>query len=169
MCECEHWGIQLKFFQTASKHSRSQRLTSSTSKVINRSSDICSPHSSERSSARALDIKSNFSVVVCVSCRLFNLTLKKLIMLKELDKDLTSVVIAVKLQVRDVSRSTRWNTRHLKPAVHGGWIFMEALFWKCMKRKRFCKATLKITHTDPCEQSMSHNWVITTTELDDGH
>ncbi|XP_030194679.1 phosphofurin acidic cluster sorting protein 1 isoform X4 [Gadus morhua] len=30
--------------------------------------------------------------------RLFNLTLKKLIMLKELDKDLTSVVIAVKLQ-----------------------------------------------------------------------
>ncbi|XP_035770100.1 phosphofurin acidic cluster sorting protein 1-like [Neolamprologus brichardi] len=31
--------------------------------------------------------------------RLFNLTLKKLIMLKELDKDLTSVVIAVKLQV----------------------------------------------------------------------
>uniref|UniRef100_A0A3Q4G4N6 Phosphofurin acidic cluster sorting protein 1 n=1 Tax=Neolamprologus brichardi TaxID=32507 RepID=A0A3Q4G4N6_NEOBR len=39
--------------------------------------------------------------------RLFNLTLKKLIMLKELDKDLTSVVIAVKLQVRDVSRSTR--------------------------------------------------------------
>uniref|UniRef100_A0A669BAL1 Phosphofurin acidic cluster sorting protein 1 n=1 Tax=Oreochromis niloticus TaxID=8128 RepID=A0A669BAL1_ORENI len=37
-------------------------------------------------------------VVVCVSCRLFNLTLKKLIMLKELDKDLTSVVIAVKLQ-----------------------------------------------------------------------
>lgn len=32
--------------------------------------------------------------------RLFNLTLKKLIMLKELDKDLTSVVIAVKLQVR---------------------------------------------------------------------
>lgn len=35
--------------------------------------------------------------------RLFNLTLKKLIMLKELDKDLTSVVIAVKLQVRDVA------------------------------------------------------------------
>uniref|UniRef100_A0A6Q2XBA3 Phosphofurin acidic cluster sorting protein 1 n=1 Tax=Esox lucius TaxID=8010 RepID=A0A6Q2XBA3_ESOLU len=33
----------------------------------------------------------------CLS-RLFNLTLKKLIMLKELDKDLTSVVIAVKLQ-----------------------------------------------------------------------
>uniref|UniRef100_G3Q5I6 Phosphofurin acidic cluster sorting protein 1 n=1 Tax=Gasterosteus aculeatus aculeatus TaxID=481459 RepID=G3Q5I6_GASAC len=32
------------------------------------------------------------------SCVLFNLTLKKLIMLKELDKDLTSVVIAVKLQ-----------------------------------------------------------------------
>ncbi|MBN3289893.1 PACS1 protein, partial [Polypterus senegalus] len=31
--------------------------------------------------------------------RLFSLTLKKLIMLKELDKDLTSVVIAVKLQV----------------------------------------------------------------------
>uniref|UniRef100_H3CPR5 Phosphofurin acidic cluster sorting protein 1 n=1 Tax=Tetraodon nigroviridis TaxID=99883 RepID=H3CPR5_TETNG len=31
--------------------------------------------------------------------RLFNLTLKKLIMLKELDKDLTSVVIAVKLQI----------------------------------------------------------------------
>ncbi|XP_051755144.1 phosphofurin acidic cluster sorting protein 1-like isoform X1 [Ctenopharyngodon idella] len=30
--------------------------------------------------------------------RLFNLTLKKLVMLKELDKDLTSVVIAVKLQ-----------------------------------------------------------------------
>ncbi|MEQ2220724.1 Phosphofurin acidic cluster sorting protein 1, partial [Ilyodon furcidens] len=30
--------------------------------------------------------------------QLFNLTLKKLIMLKELDKDLTSVVIAVKLQ-----------------------------------------------------------------------
>ncbi|GAA6070899.1 phosphofurin acidic cluster sorting protein 1 isoform X3 [Tachysurus ichikawai] len=29
---------------------------------------------------------------------LFNLTLKKLVMLKELDKDLTSVVIAVKLQ-----------------------------------------------------------------------
>uniref|UniRef100_A0A7N8YIC9 Phosphofurin acidic cluster sorting protein 1 n=1 Tax=Mastacembelus armatus TaxID=205130 RepID=A0A7N8YIC9_9TELE len=37
-------------------------------------------------------------VFLCVSCRLFNLTLKKLIMLKELDKDLTSVVIAVKLQ-----------------------------------------------------------------------
>uniref|UniRef100_A0A4W5KQ49 Phosphofurin acidic cluster sorting protein 1/2 N-terminal C2 domain-containing protein n=1 Tax=Hucho hucho TaxID=62062 RepID=A0A4W5KQ49_9TELE len=33
-----------------------------------------------------------------VFSRLFNLTLKKLIMLKELDKDLTSVVIAVKLQ-----------------------------------------------------------------------
>lgn len=32
--------------------------------------------------------------------RLFSLTLKKLIMLKEMDKDLNSVVIAVKLQVR---------------------------------------------------------------------
>lgn len=32
-------------------------------------------------------------------CRLFSLTLKKLIMLKEMDKDLSSVVIAVKLQV----------------------------------------------------------------------
>lgn len=31
--------------------------------------------------------------------RLFSLTLKKLIMLKEMDKDLNSVVIAVKLQV----------------------------------------------------------------------
>lgn len=37
---------------------------------------------------------------LCLCYRLFNLTLKKLIMLKELDKDLTSVVIAVKLQVR---------------------------------------------------------------------
>uniref|UniRef100_A0A8C1NJ68 Phosphofurin acidic cluster sorting protein 1 n=1 Tax=Cyprinus carpio TaxID=7962 RepID=A0A8C1NJ68_CYPCA len=37
------------------------------------------------------------SLCVCV-CVLFNLTLKKLVMLKELDKDLTSVVIAVKLQ-----------------------------------------------------------------------
>uniref|UniRef100_A0A3P8XM62 Phosphofurin acidic cluster sorting protein 1 n=1 Tax=Esox lucius TaxID=8010 RepID=A0A3P8XM62_ESOLU len=38
--------------------------------------------------------------IISSSClsRLFNLTLKKLIMLKELDKDLTSVVIAVKLQ-----------------------------------------------------------------------
>uniref|UniRef100_A0A9J8BWN0 Phosphofurin acidic cluster sorting protein 1 n=1 Tax=Cyprinus carpio carpio TaxID=630221 RepID=A0A9J8BWN0_CYPCA len=36
-------------------------------------------------------------VLNCVG-RLFNLTLKKLVMLKELDKDLTSVVIAVKLQ-----------------------------------------------------------------------
>lgn len=32
-------------------------------------------------------------------CRLLSLTLKKLVMLKELDQDLTSVVIAVKLQV----------------------------------------------------------------------
>lgn len=39
-------------------------------------------------------------------CRLFNLTLKKLIMLKELDKDLTSVVIAVKLQVRQNHRNS---------------------------------------------------------------
>lgn len=31
--------------------------------------------------------------------RLFSLTLKKLVMLKEMDKDLSSVVIAVKLQV----------------------------------------------------------------------
>uniref|UniRef100_A0AAY4A7T5 Phosphofurin acidic cluster sorting protein 1 n=1 Tax=Denticeps clupeoides TaxID=299321 RepID=A0AAY4A7T5_9TELE len=37
------------------------------------------------------------SLPSCVP-RLFNLTLKKLVMLKELDKDLTSVVIAVKLQ-----------------------------------------------------------------------
>lgn len=40
----------------------------------------------------------NSSLLVFVY-RLFNLTLKKLVMLKELDKDLTSVVIAVKLQV----------------------------------------------------------------------
>uniref|UniRef100_A0A673W4R7 Phosphofurin acidic cluster sorting protein 1 n=1 Tax=Salmo trutta TaxID=8032 RepID=A0A673W4R7_SALTR len=38
------------------------------------------------------------SLSLLSSSRLFNLTLKKLIMLKELDKDLTSVVIAVKLQ-----------------------------------------------------------------------
>lgn len=31
--------------------------------------------------------------------RLFTVTLKKLVMLQELDRDLTSVVIAVKLQV----------------------------------------------------------------------
>uniref|UniRef100_A0A672PS15 Phosphofurin acidic cluster sorting protein 1 n=1 Tax=Sinocyclocheilus grahami TaxID=75366 RepID=A0A672PS15_SINGR len=35
---------------------------------------------------------------ISLSILLFNLTLKKLVMLKELDKDLTSVVIAVKLQ-----------------------------------------------------------------------
>lgn len=46
---------------------------------------------------------SNKSSFLCFVSRLFNLTLKKLIMLKELDKDLTSVVIAVKLQVRDIS------------------------------------------------------------------
>jgi len=34
------------------------------------------------------------------SCRLLSLTLKKLVILKELDRDLTSVVIAVKLQVK---------------------------------------------------------------------
>ncbi len=42
----------------------------------------------------------SYDVLNCVG-RLFNLTLKKLVMLKELDKDLTSVVIAVKLQVID--------------------------------------------------------------------
>lgn len=45
-----------------------------------------------------------FAPVFVFIYRLFNLTLKKLIMLKELDKDLTSVVIAVKLQVRDNKR-----------------------------------------------------------------
>lgn len=56
----------------------------------------------------------------CVD-RLFNLTLKKLVMLKELDKDLTSVVIAVKLQVID-SRSSRLtgNINHLN--AHSGLI-----------------------------------------------
>ncbi len=47
----------------------------------------------------------SYDVFNCVG-RLFNLTLKKLVMLKELDKDLTSVVIAVKLQVIDSRSST---------------------------------------------------------------
>lgn len=38
-------------------------------------------------------------VFLKIFSRLFSLTLKKLVMLKEMDKDLNSVVIAVKLQV----------------------------------------------------------------------
>lgn len=47
------------------------------------------------------EMSSNHNFAFFPPYRLFNLTLKKLIMLKELDKDLTSVVIAVKLQVWD--------------------------------------------------------------------
>uniref|UniRef100_A0AAY4A7S6 Phosphofurin acidic cluster sorting protein 1 n=1 Tax=Denticeps clupeoides TaxID=299321 RepID=A0AAY4A7S6_9TELE len=53
------------------------------------------------------------SLPSCVP-RLFNLTLKKLVMLKELDKDLTSVVIAVKLQ--GSKRILRSNEILLSPA-----------------------------------------------------
>uniref|UniRef100_A0A8C1EIN2 Phosphofurin acidic cluster sorting protein 1a n=1 Tax=Cyprinus carpio carpio TaxID=630221 RepID=A0A8C1EIN2_CYPCA len=41
---------------------------------------------------------SNLSISLVFFCRLLSLTLKKLVILKELDRDLTSVVIAVKLQ-----------------------------------------------------------------------
>uniref|UniRef100_A0A8C2I5Q3 Phosphofurin acidic cluster sorting protein 1a n=1 Tax=Cyprinus carpio TaxID=7962 RepID=A0A8C2I5Q3_CYPCA len=42
--------------------------------------------------------QSNLSISLVFFCRLLSLTLKKLVILKELDRDLTSVVIAVKLQ-----------------------------------------------------------------------
>lgn len=45
------------------------------------------------------------------SSRLFNLTLKKLVMLKEMDKDLSSVVIAVKLQVSGVEAGVQGQRR----------------------------------------------------------
>ncbi|XP_075948663.1 phosphofurin acidic cluster sorting protein 1 isoform X1 [Anarhichas minor] len=71
------------------------QLTSSSS-----SSCSSSTHMSRDGSAVAeCSLTSAAIVSVAVNPpRLFNLTLKKLIMLKELDKDLTSVVIAVKLQ-----------------------------------------------------------------------
>lgn len=50
--------------------------------------------------------------------RLFNLTLKKLIMLKELDKDLTSVVIAVKLQVRAMKKQLLAAVNLQAPPTH---------------------------------------------------
>lgn len=37
---------------------------------------------------------------ICALCRLCSLTLKKLVVFKELEKELISVVIAVKMQVR---------------------------------------------------------------------
>lgn len=48
-----------------------------------------------------------FTTFCLLLSRLFNLTLKKLTMLKELDKDLTSVVIAVKLQVGQNHTNTK--------------------------------------------------------------
>ena len=71
-----------------------------------------------RPAGRALE--SNFSLSVCfLSHRLFNLTLKKLIMLKELDKDLTSVVIAVKLQVNSAEDSNLLNhVNHTHMEIH---------------------------------------------------
>lgn len=44
--------------------------------------------------------QNNMCISLVFSCRLLSLTLKKLVILKELDRDLTSVVIAVKLQVK---------------------------------------------------------------------
>lgn len=41
----------------------------------------------------------NNVLLLSLICRLCSLTLKKLVVLKELDKDLISVVIAVKMQV----------------------------------------------------------------------
>lgn len=42
------------------------------------------------------------TLFVCLSvCRLCSLTLKKLVVMRELDKELISVVIAVKIQVKD--------------------------------------------------------------------
>lgn len=42
---------------------------------------------------------------VCAPCRLCSLTLKKLVVLKELEKELIAVVIAVKMQVRPPARA----------------------------------------------------------------
>ncbi|CAL8240305.1 unnamed protein product [Merluccius merluccius] len=68
-----------------------------------RAAAVPSPHAQPSTSTRPVHMnlyatwEVDRSSPSCVP-RLFNLTLKKLIMLKELDKDLTSVVIAVKLQ-----------------------------------------------------------------------
>lgn len=103
MCISEHRDIQLMYLQAASEHSRTQKLRlwhkHHDRRVSRRPSG---PHRAPSAAAWERYISNLILVPLCDSCRLFNLTLKKLIMLKELDKDLTSVVIAVKLQVRDV-------------------------------------------------------------------
>lgn len=52
------------------------------------------------SAAIATCPRNNVCISLVFSRRLLSLTLKKLVILKELDRDLTSVVIAVKLQVK---------------------------------------------------------------------
>lgn len=60
----------------------------------------------------------SYNIFLLFLFRLFNLTLKKLIMLKELDKDLTSVVIAVKLQVGQNHKNSTALFHHLHPGFN---------------------------------------------------
>lgn len=168
MCKCEHWGVQLKFFQTASEHSRSQRLSSqhkqSDQQVIRHPSVPCTAQSA---AVRGRWISNLILGSLCVFPAGFSIWPWR---------SWSCWRSWIRTSPQSSSRSNcRYET---SPEARGEThlLYTEAGFlWRhyfrnASKEKVSAnRITLKITHTDPCEQSMSDNWVITKTELDDGH